>query len=843
MPAAERFRAIVETAVDAVISIDADGRIETFNPSAERLFGYRAEEVMGLNVRVLMDARTGRDHDGHIRRVLDGGEPRIIGVGREVTGRHRDGSPIALHLSVGKMDVEGRPGFVGIMRDIRPEVALREALRARDGEYASVTEAMTDGLVVQRADGGIVTSNAAAHRILGLSADQLSGRTNMDPRWRAIREDGSGLPGREHPTAVTLRTGERIDGAVMGVEHPSGARLWLEVSSFPVDLAGEVRPGVAAVFRDVTEARLAARRLAESERSFRLLAENSTDVVIRTLWDSTVAYVSPQVTRLLGYEPSALQGRLLTQYLHPDDALRHPEIREHIDAAEGVAARELRLRHADGTWLWCEATVRAVRGPDGQVVERQSAIRSIARRKAAQSALAESLGRHKALIGHLPGTAVVMFDHDLHVAVAEGPSITTLLGEEDAVGRPLVDIAPPESRDQIIQACIRTLGGGTRTWRMDKRGRTLDATLTPVEANGAIIGGMVVAVDVTERAALEAEQEALHDIANAVARDAAPEEVLSLVADRVSLLFGAVGAAVFRCEAGGAVAVATAPATGTVIRLGDRFDLSGSSALAEVLRHGNARAVSEYTPMSDPLVVALRSMGAVGGAAAPITVRGELWGVVGFGGSDPLRLDESTAQRLGRFADLVATTIANADEWQRLRLQASTDPLTGLANRAAFDQRFAEELTRVQRGGLGLAVVVLDADHFKRVNDRHGHAVGDRVLASLAATLRGAARGGDMVARIGGEEFAWLMPGVDLGHAIAAADRVRQAMEGTRDRDAGVVTISAGVATSQPEDDQASLLARADTALYAAKHAGRNRVVPWSPGVAITVAPVSEDTG
>ncbi|MCC6831282.1 MAG: PAS domain S-box protein [Thermoleophilia bacterium] len=828
MPSEESWRAIVEASPDAVVCTDVRGRIQTFNPAAERLFGYRADEVVGRDVAILMTATDAAAHPGHIARVREGGAPAVLGVaGREVTGRHRDGRELPLRLSLGAPAQGG--GFVGVLRDAALEVSAREALRARDAEYAAVVGAITEGIVVQRADGTIVTSNPAARRILGLTEDDVGGRTGHDPCWRAVREDGTGLPREEHPAMLALRTGTPVEGVVMGTDRGDGVRTWIEVSAYPIPLAGTDAPGVVSVLRDVTREREKRRRLEERERSLRLLAENSTDVVLRTLPDSRIAYASPAAARLLALDPEGLVGRRLEEVLHPDDAAMLPEWRARVDAAPGVTTVDLRVRRGDGDWEWCEATVRAVRGPEGTVVERQSAFRSIARRRRMTAALAESLGRYRALIDHLPGGAVLMYDHDLTVLLAEGPSIGALTYGDDGEGRYLPGLLPERDRDRAAAACNRVLRGETLHWREDLLGRVFDATMTPVWAAGRIAEGMVLAFDVTERAHLEAERAALHEIAQAVASDASPEVVLDLVASRIAALFDAVIASVMRLEPDGEMVVlASSPQEHRAVGPGARFPLLDAMSIGQAVRTGRPAAVTEWPEGPDPMLETLRRHGAVGAAAAPVIIRGRLWGGLGFVGSDPARLDEATAGGLGRFADLVATTIANAEERQRLELRAATDVLTGLANRATFDQRLHDELARAAAGGTPLSLVLFDADHFKRVNDTHGHLAGDRVLVAIADVLRGAARAGDLMARIGGEEFGWLMPGVDGEDARHAAERVRVALGAVDHGAAGRVTVSAGVAQALGDGDAvAGLLRRADEALYAAKRAGRDRVITW----------------
>ncbi len=170
---------------------------------------------------------------------------------------------------------------------------------------------------------------------------------------------------------------------------------------------------------------------------------------------------------------------------------------------------------------------------------------------------------------------------------------------------------------------------------------------------------------------------------------------------------------------------------------------------------------------------------------------------------------------------------------QELERLSRCDPLTGLANRRHFDERWADELRRASRSGRPLTVLMLDVDHFKGYNDRYGHGAGDQCLSAIAGCLSSLfQRAGELPARLGGEEFAVLLPGAGAGEAAQAAERLRQAIVDLNLAHAGSplgqVTASIGHATWPGDTGQAlaSLLQQADQALYAAKAAGRNRVCP-----------------
>lgn len=170
-------------------------------------------------------------------------------------------------------------------------------------------------------------------------------------------------------------------------------------------------------------------------------------------------------------------------------------------------------------------------------------------------------------------------------------------------------------------------------------------------------------------------------------------------------------------------------------------------------------------------------------------------------------------------------TITDISSRRRAEEQARTDVLTGLANRRAFIEALGAEIGRAARLGQPLALVMLDLDHFKEVNDTYGHVAGDRVLSETADRLRGVARDHDTLARIGGEEFAWLLPETGVDGAMAAAERARLVVRGLPFGEAGPLTISAGVAAGLGSTlGGEELMARADEALYRAKRGGRDAV-------------------
>ncbi|RTQ86743.1 MULTISPECIES: GGDEF domain-containing protein [Stenotrophomonas] len=192
----------------------------------------------------------------------------------------------------------------------------------------------------------------------------------------------------------------------------------------------------------------------------------------------------------------------------------------------------------------------------------------------------------------------------------------------------------------------------------------------------------------------------------------------------------------------------------------------------------------------------------------------------------------ATVGFIGAMLGYALRSVLSQVEIQRQRDELETlarrDPLTGLGNRRSFDESLGSARGRARRQGLGLAVLMIDIDHFKRLNDTYGHPEGDRRLQSVAAILDGCLqRGDDLLARYGGEEFIAALPAPDATHALGLGERLRASVEAAAlPAPEATVTISIGVAWQAPGEDRdpRDLVERADQALYRAKHAGRNCV-------------------
>ena len=218
-------------------------------------------------------------------------------------------------------------------------------------------------------------------------------------------------------------------------------------------------------------------------------------------------------------------------------------------------------------------------------------------------------------------------------------------------------------------------------------------------------------------------------------------------------------------------------------------------------------------------------------ALLPLIRQGLLIGSLHFGSRDPERYDAVSGTKfLDRLSAIAAIAIESMLNRERLRRAGMTDGLTGVHNRRYFDHRSLIEFSQAVRHRYPLACLFLDIDHFKAVNDRHGHPAGDEVLRQVGGLILRSLRTGDLAARYGGEEFVVLLPRTDLAGAREVAERIRLMVQEapfvTPDGRTISATLSAGLAMLPAEAKSfAELLGAADRAVYAAKRAGRNRTV------------------
>jgi len=549
-----------------------------------------------------------------------------------------------------------------------------------------------------------------------------------------------------------------------------------------------------------TVRRAADQQVRANEQRFRALLAQAHDLVAILAGDGTYRYryVSPSYERLLGRPLAGWQGRSLVERLHPEDI---PRVRAALDALGGhtgaVAWAAYRVRHADGSWRTLAS--RGANHTDdpaigGIIVTSQD----ITERTALAEALRASEQHLRTVVAHTP---VILFALDPAgvVTLAEGNGLAALgLAGGEAVGRSA--LAAHRDAPAVLTDLRRALAGEEVTGIVDRRGVVFEVRYTPLrDAAGRVSGVIGVATDITARQRAEVALARL-ERAHAALLEAAGEGIVGL--DRA-----------------GRITFANPAAARLLGYTPDELRDQDLHALAHHTRADGTPYPAAACPMGATLTdgrarhVADEVFWGKEGRRVPVEYR-----------SAAVRAEGEIVGAVVTFQDIGARVQAQ----HALAHQALHDALTGLPNRTLLLDRLEQALGAARRTGRSVALLLLDLDRFKEVNDALGHPQGDRLLQVVSARLRAALRAVDTVARLGGDEFAVLLPESDEAGAVAVARHLRAALDAPVELQGRAVAVggSVGIALApQHGGDVVSLLRRADVAMYAAKEDQQGQAV------------------
>jgi len=260
----------------AVIEWNTNFEFVNWNPAAQHIFGYSKDEVLGRHIYENILPENMKEH---VDKVWD--DLLANRGGRRSTNENitKDGRTILCEwYNTPLVDPDGKViGVASLVDDITERKQAEEALKESEARYRSVIAAMAEGIVVQDTDMQVSAFNASALKILGLTEDQMLGRTSMDSRWRSIHDDGSPFSGDTHPGAMSLRTGKSYSNVVMGVHRPDETLVWISINSEPLMREGEVKPsGSVASFTDITERRKAEQELEKYRNHLEVMVSERT---------------------------------------------------------------------------------------------------------------------------------------------------------------------------------------------------------------------------------------------------------------------------------------------------------------------------------------------------------------------------------------------------------------------------------------------------------------------------------------------------------------------------------------------------------------------------------------
>lgn len=664
-----RLDPLLQALPEAVVLIGGDGRVMDMNAGFAEMTGWSRADVLGSIPpypwvspddadawNVLLDPATAGS---------EGARPVVV------TGA--DGRPVTVEARLSRM--VGMPDGVAcrvlLLHDIsRREDALR-ALSLSEERLQAMFAAMGEGLVIQCSDGRIVMANPAAARILGITEDELLGRTSMDPRWGAVREDGTPFPGEDHPATVTLRTGTPCRGTLMGVDSPAhGERRWIQIATEPIrDLhADDGRFGVIATFTDVTALR------AEEER-YRAAIAATRDGMIVVGPDARVRSFNPAAARILGVgeadligaDLGCLAGAVVDGSGRPVPRMRRPML---ATLATGRSARGVVVgidRPCDGERVWviesCEplGVVDEYGRPAGALVT----LTDITGLRRTEEALRASERRYRGLFGY-HADAVVRFSPDGAVLDAS-PSIWRVLriDPNDLPTDWLVHVHPDDA--QRAQRAFARMAAGDVGVRFEIRVLRGDGRWIWAEVTGGAVyddSGRLIEVqhnirDVTERVRRERDHAALERLSELIAVGHPLTGILDALAAETARSIPAVAVTLLRVDGAlgipvGHWAADASPAQDPVNLLGEATAAaaalaSGGPALLREIRHGGGPARVGDAGLERTLAV-------------PVRVGEVTWGILVADLGDDV--PDDIRERAVGFARLASVAVAATRGWR-----------------------------------------------------------------------------------------------------------------------------------------------------------------------------------
>ncbi len=458
-----------------ILAIDVETKsILNANQAACAFYGYTHSELTSLK---LLDLAVLSEEELHsrIQKVASGETNHLQHAHRLASGEIRE-----VEIYAGVTTFNGRQVNVAIVHDISARKAAENTLKLREEHYRSVFASMSEGIVVHDSSGAIISCNASAETILGLSSDQIQGKTPLDPNWRTIHEDGSPFPGETHPASVTLQTGQPSRNVIMGVHLPDGSLRWILINSQPVFLENSTRPSTVIVtFTDITERKIAEGKLGE-------ILENLQDASYRrNLKMERYDYISPAIEQMSGItveKTISMTTDMILPHMHADD---QANIEQTILASTANPGKpyqiEYRFKHnLTNQYHWFQDRFTTTLDEQGHPEFRYGNVRDITNQKIAEEEKQEAEFRFRGLFEQ---------SHDaIFILDFQGKHLTCNQRAADMMGYTIEEmrgLSVNETSAELQQSrqVIQQLLNGEHIPLYERLFKKRDGTVFPVEIN------------------------------------------------------------------------------------------------------------------------------------------------------------------------------------------------------------------------------------------------------------------------------------------------------------------------------------------------------------------------
>jgi diguanylate cyclase (GGDEF)-like protein/PAS domain S-box-containing protein len=777
-----------------------DAMLEQYRTTRDQFLGRTPNDFFAHDI--LQAKRVWRQFfdDGHLR--IDTDERRFDGTQMWVEGDY-----ICLY------DAEGRiSGHFGIQRDITENKNAEEQLR----KLSRAVESNPSSIVITNADGDIEYVNPKFTLITGYSMEEACGK---NPR---ILQSGK-TPRETYPKLWdTILAGKEWRGEFFN-KKKNFELYWESASISPIlDAAGAITHFVA-VKEDITERKRTETKLRESELRYRTLFEQSPDgIVILDPETTQPLEFNDQVCRQLGYTREEF-ARLTLKDIEVNESIEDALAHIQNIMRKGRDDFETRHRTKQGEIRDVLVTAQFIE-MSGEPIYR-CIWRDITESRQSEEALRESELRFRSLFEQTHDAVFILDLNGRHAAVNQRAADMLGYTKDEIAGLSVNETSAEKEQSHDI---LKRLMAGKHVPLYERRFRHKSGRIIPVEITVELIrdeGGnplhiQSVVRDISERKQAEERLRASEDRYRIVAETThdwafwqAPDDRFIYSSPSCKHVTGHEADEFVQDPE---LLLNILHPNDRAILLNHQRVIKGSHTADEVefrilLPDGTERWIDHAC---QPIFDETGEYLGVRGSNRDITQRKHA----------ELELSRTNAQ-----LQLSMTEIVQLQS--ELREQAIRDPLTGLYNRRYLDETLGREMARSQREGKSLSVIMMDLDHFKKINDTYGHRVGDQFLKKVAEISVRYSRGSDISCRYGGEEFLLVMPGATAKSAFKRAEELRQAcaeMLIPHENKELHVTISMGIATYPKHDKDADgLIAKADKAMYQSKRKGRNRVTVW----------------
>ena len=411
-------------------------------------------------------------------------------------------------------------------RAIHDLAAAKELLTYERDMQAGVIASLAEGIVIQKA-GQIISCNRSAEQILGLSAEQIAGRASIDPRWRAIRPDGSPFPTTEHPAIVALRTGIPQRDVIMGVHKPDGTLTWISLNAQPIFLSGEqLGHSVVASCFDITGLRATEAALRASEERYRSVVDNVKEVIFQTDAAGLWIFLNRAWTEITGFGLAESLGRNFLDYVHPDDRQRNQDLFVPLIARQKEYCRhEVRYLTSDGGFRWIEVFARLTLDETGTIIGTSGTLNDITERRRTEEAIQIAERQHRAILDNMT-ELVFLTDTDDH-CISVNAAFARFYGQppESFIGLTAETRLPSPLGTYQHHENVAIIRSGV-SLRVERHIPDPSGTLhwheihkTPITApDGATVGLVGVIRDITERKETEVALQQAKEAAEAAVR-------------------------------------------------------------------------------------------------------------------------------------------------------------------------------------------------------------------------------------------------------------------------------------------------------------------------------------